>query len=109
MRDFLLRLNHPAEPVTYALSDEGLVPLHELHVPKNLVMLLVAGISGETNQTPQAVNEAIANSVLRTLASAEITYQSTVGTGTFLGHTRSIDRSRYGVKRLNDKGDTRSN
>ena len=92
VRDFLSRLSLTAEPITYALSDEGLGPLHELHVPKNLVMLLVAGIAGDTNQPPQAVNEAIANSTLRTLASAELTYQSTVGNGNFGTLDQLIDQ-----------------
>jgi hypothetical protein len=92
VRDFLSRLSLTPEPITYALSDEGLGPLHELHVPKNLVMLLVAGIAGDTNQPPQAVNEAIANSTLRTLASAELTYQSTVGNGNFGTLDQLIDQ-----------------
>ena len=92
VRDFLSRLSLTAEPITYALSDEGLGPLHELHVPKNLVTLLVAGIAADTNQPPQAANEAIAHGVLRTLASAELTYQSTVGNGNFGTLEQLIDQ-----------------
>jgi len=92
VRDFLSRLNLMAEPITYALSDEGLGPLHELHVPKNLVTLLVAGIAGDTNQPPQAVNETTAHIALRTLASAELTYQSTVGNGNFGTLDQLIDQ-----------------
>ena len=92
VRDFLSRLSPTAEPLTYALSDEGQGPFHELHVPKNLVMLLVAGIAGDTNQPPHAVNEALANSALRTLASAELTYQATVGNGNFGTLDQLIDQ-----------------
>lgn len=50
LRDFLSRLSPTAEPVTYAISNEGLGPLHEVHIPKNLVLLMIAGISHGTNQ-----------------------------------------------------------
>jgi hypothetical protein len=83
MADFLTRISPVAEPVTYALSNEGFGPFHELHVPKNLVMLMVAGISSEANKTPMETNEAIAKSVLRVLASAESSYQSTTGNGNY--------------------------
>lgn len=83
LRDFLSRLSPTAEPVTYALSNEGLGPLHELHVPKNLVLLMIAGIASESNQPPLARNEAIAQSALRMLASAEATYQATTGDGNY--------------------------
>ena len=42
-RAFLTRLSIVAQPVTYSLSNEGFGPLHELHVPKNLVLMLIAG------------------------------------------------------------------
>jgi hypothetical protein len=48
-RTFLARLSIVAQPVTYSLSNEGFGPLHELHVPKNLVLMFVAGVSGAVN------------------------------------------------------------
>jgi hypothetical protein len=83
LRDFLMLLSPLPQPVTYAASNEGLGPLHELHVPKNLVMLLVAGISGQPNESPMAANEAIARSVMQTLANAQATYQSTERSGRY--------------------------
>lgn len=83
LRDFLSRLSPTPEPVTYAISNEGLGPLHELHVPKNLVLLLVAGFANESNQPPLARNEAIAQSALRMVVSAEATYHSTKGDGNY--------------------------
>ena len=83
LRDFLSRLSPTAEPVTYAISNEGLGPLHELHIPKNLVLLMIAGISHETNQPPLARNEAIAQSALRMVVSGEATYQATKGDGNY--------------------------
>ena len=83
LRDFLSRLSPTAEPVTYAISNEGLGPLHELHIPKNLVLLMIAGISHGTNQPPLARNEAIAQSALRMVVSGQATYQATKGDGNY--------------------------
>ncbi len=42
--DFLNRVSLIPEPVTYAVSSESMGPLHELHIPKSLVMLAIATI-----------------------------------------------------------------
>ncbi|HEX2270612.1 MAG TPA: hypothetical protein VHH35_13790 [Pyrinomonadaceae bacterium] len=49
LRQMLTRLTIMPQPVTYSLSNEGFGPLHELHLPKNLVLMFVAGIAGSTN------------------------------------------------------------
>ena len=51
-RAFLARLSIVPQPVTYSLYNEGFGPLHELHVPKNLVLMLIGGISGFVNSPP---------------------------------------------------------
>jgi hypothetical protein len=53
-RAFLTRFSVVAQPVTYALSNEGFGPMHELHLPKNLVLLMVAAASGSINTPPPA-------------------------------------------------------
>jgi uncharacterized protein DUF3352 len=83
LREFMSRISPTPQPVTYALSNEGMGPLHELHIPKNLVMFLIAGISSETNQPPLVRNEAFAKSMLRMIVSAEATYEATEGNGSF--------------------------
>jgi hypothetical protein len=45
-RAFLTRFSIVAQPVTYSLSNEGFGPLHELHLPKNLVLLIIAATAG---------------------------------------------------------------
>ncbi len=52
-RAFLARLSIVPQPVTYSLYNEGFGPLHELHLPKNLVLMLIAAISGSVNAPPQ--------------------------------------------------------
>ncbi len=82
-REFLMRLSVVAEPITYSLSNEGLGPLHELHVPKNLILMAVAGFAGETNQPPLVSNERSTSGVLSWMASAEATYSSGKGAGSY--------------------------
>ena len=53
-RAFLTRFSVVAQPVTYALSNEGFGPMHELHLPKNLVLLMVAAASGGITTPPPA-------------------------------------------------------
>ena len=83
LRDFISRLSPTAEPVSYAISNEGLGPLHELHLPKNLVLLMIGGFASASAQPPLATNEAIAQSAMRMIVSAEATYQATKGDGNY--------------------------
>lgn len=83
LRDFLTRISPAPEPVTFAISNEGLGPLYELHLPKNLVLLLVAGFASKNNVPPIERNEAIAQSALRTIHSAEATFLATKGEGNY--------------------------
>jgi hypothetical protein len=75
--EFLSRVNPGIDPLTYALTNDGLGPLHELHVPKNLLMLQVVAISAEASNALPASNESVAKSVVRTVGSAEATYRAT--------------------------------
>jgi hypothetical protein len=78
-RAFLVRASTTAQPITWSLSNEGLGPLHEVHIPKNLVLMAVAGISGESNPSPTVQNERTAIGLMYTIAQAEIAYKKTNG------------------------------
>ncbi len=82
-RAMLTRLTEVAQPITYSLSNEGLGPLHELHLPKNLVLMAVVGISGETNPPPSLVNERRAMGMLHSIASAQHRFKDEKGNGSF--------------------------
>jgi hypothetical protein len=69
----------PAQPITYALSNEGFGPLHELHVPKNLVLLAVAGISGGINASPESQSEGSAMGLMMMINHAQNEYKKTSG------------------------------
>jgi hypothetical protein len=83
VKEFIARLGTEPEPLTYALSNDGPGALHEVHVPKNLLLMAVAGLSGATNPAPQQRNEAMALAGLEIISSAEIKYSSDKGKGSF--------------------------
>ena len=83
MREYLSRLNPALDPVSYSLTNDGLGPLHELHVPKNMLLMLVAGVSKEANDSPLTSNEFVAKIALRNLVSAQETFKSTQDDGRY--------------------------
>ena len=83
LREFVARLTLVAQPITYSLSSDGLGTLHELHVPKNLVLLAVAGISAASNPSPLVASERSAIGSMYTIASAENQYRAGKGAGSF--------------------------
>jgi len=83
MRSFMARLSTVAQPITYSLSNEGLGPLHELHIPKNLVAMFVAGFSGEMNPPPTIQNERMAIGLMYMIVYSEQQYKSKKGAGAY--------------------------
>jgi hypothetical protein len=78
-REFLSRLAVIAEPVTYSLSNEGTGPLHQLRVPKNLLLMAIAGMSGESNVSPEMQNERVTMGALYAIAMAEVNLKKEKG------------------------------
>jgi hypothetical protein len=83
MRDFLLSLNPKTEAITYALSNDGLGTQHELHLPKNLILTIVASISNAARNPPPEANEMIAVSGLQVIVSAQQQYKAGAGKGSY--------------------------
>jgi hypothetical protein len=75
VRTFLTRASTVSQPITYSLSNEGLGPLHELHIPRNLILMAVTGISGEINPPPLVQNERTAIGMVYRIVAAEEEYQ----------------------------------
>ncbi len=75
VRAFLTGASTVAQPITYSLSNEGLGPLHEVHIPRNLILMAVAGISGEINPSPMVQNERMAIGIMYTIAHAADEYK----------------------------------
>lgn len=106
LRDFMSGLTPANEPITYALSNEGLGPLHELHLPRKLVLMMIAGMSAGSKHSPLDTNESIAQGGLQMIASAEESFKSTQGDGRYGSLQELIDAGlipsdtadRYGYK-----------
>jgi hypothetical protein len=78
-RGFLTRLSTAAQPVTYSLSNDGLGVLHELHVPKNFLVLTVASMASTGNPPETVKNERSAMSSLWAIANAQRNYKEQNG------------------------------
>ena len=82
-REFLTRLTVVAQPISYSLSNEGFGPLHEVHIPRNLVLMAIAGISGEGNPPPERQNEGMATGLMYTIAHTQEQYKKDKGAGSY--------------------------
>ncbi|HEY6244421.1 MAG TPA: DUF3352 domain-containing protein [Pyrinomonadaceae bacterium] len=82
-REFLLRLTAVPQPISYALSNDGLGILHEVHVPKDFILTAVAAMSAESNPSPMISNERGAITALHMIANVEAQYRSGEGQGSF--------------------------
>ena len=78
-RAFLARVSMLAQPITYSLSNEGLGPLHEMHLPKSLVLMAAGGISGEMNPPPDVQKERMVIGLMYMIAGAEDRYKDAKG------------------------------
>jgi hypothetical protein len=80
IRDFLMKLSPKSSAITYALSQDGLGAVHELHLPKNLILAMVAGTSAAMSAmkpgSPE-MDEAVAISALHMIAAGEAQYKMT--------------------------------
>jgi hypothetical protein len=91
LRDFLLGLDPNSEAITYAVSNDGLGIQHELHLPKNLILTMVAGISSATKNPPPEANEMIAGSMMQFIANSEAQYKEGQGKGSYGSMQQLID------------------
>ena len=82
-KGLLTRLTEMSQPLTYSLSNEGLGPLHELRLPKNLVLMAVTGFSSESNPPPTLVNERAAMGRLHSIAYGQQRYKEELGNGSY--------------------------
>lgn len=103
-RAFLVRASAVPQPITYSLWNEGLGPLHELHVPKNLVLMAVAGISGESNPPQTLQNERAAIGVMYSIVYAEFEYQKKKGNGSFGTLEQLIDAELVSKESIESSG-----
>ena len=107
MRDFLLKLSPKASAITYTLSHDGLGSLHELHLPKNLILAMVASTSATMSAMKEGspeMNEIIAISVLQLIARGEENYKKTAGNGSYGSIDELVEHKMLGREMLDKYG-----
>lgn len=65
-----------AQPITYALSNDGLGMLHELHIPKTVLLLAVGAAAATENPPKHVANERAAMRALWTISAVETEYKA---------------------------------
>ena len=84
VKDFFARTNIMPEPITYAASPDLNGAVYELHVPRNLIVMLLAQMSDETKRARITANEAMVRMILLEINETEKMYYSRHGKyGTF--------------------------
>lgn len=73
-RSFLNGISTNPQPITYSLSNDGLGALHELHVPKSLLVTAIAVGASASNPPETVKNERQAMSMLWSIAGAQRQY-----------------------------------
>jgi hypothetical protein len=105
MRDFLMQLSPTANAISYALTNEGFGEVHELHLPKNLIIAMVAGTTATMSAMKQGspeMDEMMAESLLRMIASAESTYKEGAGKGSYGSLDQLVEAKLIGPKEMFD-------
>jgi len=107
MRDFLMQLSPKSSAITYALSHDGLGNVHELHLPKNLILAMVAGTSATMNAMKEGspeMNEMIAISALQVIANVENAYKNDQGKGSYATLDQLVEQKSISKEMLEKYG-----
>ena len=83
LRELISGMGPVLDALTYSLSNDGIGPLHELRVPKNLLMFMIAGMTSQASESSVMTNESIARSLMRTISSGQATFKMTKGDGRY--------------------------
>jgi len=102
-RMFLTRVSTNPQPITYSLSNDGLGALHELHVPKSLVITAIAGIASAENPPATVKNERSAMGVLWSISSAQRQYKEEKN-GAYASLEELLAAEMVSKDRLDDSG-----
>jgi len=107
LRDLLMSLSPAPQAISYSLSNEGFGQLHEVHLPKDLVIAMVATTSASMSAFKEGspdMNEMIAVSGLQIIASSENTYKASAGNGSYGALDKLIEQKLLSKKMLDDYG-----
>lgn len=101
-RQFLSRYSFEPEPITYSLTNDGFGHLHELHIPRNLIVMAIAQAS--LSSKPSARNQSFAVMALKIIAQAENNYKESKGKETFASLDDLIKEGSVSKSMLESRG-----
>lgn len=107
LRDLLMSLSPAPQAISYSLSNEGFGALHELHLPKDLVIAMVASTSASMSAIQEGspeTNELVAISGLNIIANSEETYKTSNGNGNYATLDKLFEEKMIGKNLFEDYG-----
>ena len=85
-------------------SGDGLGTNHELHLPKNLILTMVAGIANASKNPPPEMNESIGMAGLHMIANAEAQYKAGSKNGPYGSLEELVNAKLFPMEQLDKYG-----
>ena len=104
VQDFLARFNPNPGPITHAALNDAGGLFHELHLPKDWVAMMIAGLTSDRTLSPMADNELRAVGILRMIRGAQTTYKEGKGKGSYATRDQLVSENLIS-KRLLEKAE----
>ena len=83
LREFLMQASSAPQAISYVQSSGAFGTVHEIRLPKALVLAAIASNVSDTKEAPPEMNEDIAILALEELVRSEDSYKSSVGKGSY--------------------------
>jgi hypothetical protein len=93
LREFLMQLSSAPQAISYVQSSRAFGTVHEIRLPKALVLAAIASNVSDTKEAPPEMNEEIAILALEELVSSEDSYKSNAGKGTYGTIDRLVEQN----------------
>lgn len=103
-QDFLTRFDPKPGPITHAVFNDTSGLFHELHLPKDSVALLMAGMTAKGTLAPMAENELRVVGTLITIRGAETSYKEGKGKGSYATRDQLVSENMIPKRRLETEG-----
>ncbi len=83
LREFLMQLSSTPQAISYAQSGGAFGTVHEICLPKALVLAAIASNVSDVKEAPPEMNEDVAILALEELVRSEDSYKSSMGKGSY--------------------------
>jgi hypothetical protein len=83
LREFLMQASSAPQAISYVQSSGAFGTMHEIRLPKALVLAAIASSVSDSKEAPPEMNEDIAILALQELVRSENSYKSSLGKGSY--------------------------